>query len=292
MSVDTVSGRLGELRIFAEWMHQQGLQAVNEVTDADLDRFRAHVLALATSRDRQGQLLAAVRTLWEYRAHLPAECHLASDNPWNGASGQSLAGVQARSRENKTPRIAPETMEALLAWSLHMLEDIGPDILATRDELAQLEARTSPAQARYLRLSAKRRVKQFLADAAEEGTALPGHRRAGGSRKVNEAHLARLAGVSCITAASRQAIADAGLAISDDTYLGTVTGRIDGRPWRDRPITVTELPTLILCLSAACFVIVCYLSGMRPGEKRAELHLMQHSARATNSVSAGGRRVL
>ncbi|MFH8583259.1 integrase [Streptomyces celluloflavus] len=289
MSVDTVSGRLGELRIFAEWMHQQGLQAINEVTDANLDRFRTHILALTTSRDRKGQLLSAVRTLWEYRAHLPTECHLTTANPWNGASGPSLAGVQARSRENKTPRIASETMEALLAWSLHMLEDIGPDILAARDELALLEARISPAQTRYLQLSAKKRVKQFLADAADTGTSLPGHRSADGSRKVNEAHLARLAGVSGITAASRRAIADAGLPISDDTYLGTITGRIDGRPWRDRPITVTELPTLILCLSAACFAIVCYLSGMRPGEALNLRHGCRQEDPVTGQLLVDGR---
>jgi hypothetical protein len=56
-----------------------------------------------------------VRTLWLFRSHVPAECRLPEEEPWDGASAQSLADAPAPGRINKTPRIAPETMEALLA---------------------------------------------------------------------------------------------------------------------------------------------------------------------------------
>jgi hypothetical protein len=48
--------------------------------------------------------------------------------------------------------------------------------------------------------------------------------------------------------------------------VGTITGRIQGRPWRDIPLTVGELPGLWRRLTGALFTVVCYLSGMRPGE--------------------------
>jgi integrase len=54
--------------------------------------------------------------------------------------------------------------------------------------------------------------------------------------------------------------------VADGTYIGGITGKIDGRPWRGRPITVQELPTLVRPLYAAAFIVTCYLSGMRPGE--------------------------
>ncbi|MET8517857.1 hypothetical protein [Streptomyces sp. NPDC005077] len=54
--------------------------------------------------------------------------------------------------------------------------------------------------------------------------------------------------------------------MAGDFFIGSVTRRVDGRPWRDKPITVSELPDLVWVVAAACFVIVFYLSGMRPGE--------------------------
>jgi hypothetical protein len=48
--------------------------------------------------------------------------------------------------------------------------------------------------------------------------------------------------------------------------VGTITGRVNGKPWRENPIDVAELPTLVRLLSAALFTSLCYLSGMRPGE--------------------------
>lgn len=41
---------------------------------------------------------------------------------------------------------------------------------------------------------------------------------------------------------------------------------MNGKPWRENPIDVAELPRLVRLLSAALFTAICYLSGMRPGE--------------------------
>jgi hypothetical protein len=56
-----------------------------------------------------------------------------------------------------------------------------------------------------------------------------------------------------------------------------VTGTVEGRPWTDS-IDFTQTPQLMRHVSAACFIVLAYLTGMRPGENGAELHLMQHSA--------------
>jgi hypothetical protein len=41
------------------------------------------------------------------------------------------------------------------------------------------------------------------------------------------------------------------------------------------------MPHISRLLQTACYVVIAYLSGMRDSEKRAELHLMQHSTAAT-----------
>ncbi|WP_051838346.1 hypothetical protein [Streptomyces sp. NRRL WC-3742] len=96
--------------------------------------------------------------MWDYQVHLPPECRLSTDSLWDGASMHQLAQTPAPGRENKTPRIAPATMEALLAWSLRMIEDIGPDIVAAQHEFQQLEAKTHPRQADFHGLPVRQRV--------------------------------------------------------------------------------------------------------------------------------------
>jgi hypothetical protein len=58
-----------------------------------------------------------------------------------------------------------------------------------------------------------------------------------------------------------------------------VTGRIDGRPWREH-LDFGEASELMRHLGTAAMIICLYLTGMRPQEKRAELHLMKHSTLA------------
>jgi integrase len=268
LGIDTVSIKLRDIRAFAEWMSQHDLRQICEVTDQHLEKYRSHVLALTISNGRKGSLLAGVRLLWDYRAHLPPECRLQAISLWGGASMMHLANMPAPGRENKTPRIAPATMEALLAWSLRMIEDLGPDIAAALLEFQQLEADTHPSQEVFHGLPARRRSEIFLARAAADGTALPGLLAKDGSYQVNWGHFGRLLGMklSASQPTARQAVLDSGLPISHGSFLGTVTGRIDGRLWREHPITVQELPDLVSHLSTACFVIISYLSGMRPGE--------------------------
>jgi len=207
-----------------------------------------------------------VRTLWSYRAHLPQPARLSPD-PWDGAGGSRMAG-RSPSQTNKTPRISAATMETLLAWSLTMVERIGEDIIAAHTDYHRLHAGTHPSQAAYGHLGPSDRVRTFTNQARQAGTALPG-RPGTGEPTVNWSHLARLLHLHPTALGRpdlRQMITESGLGIARDSFLGSITARIDGRPWRHRPITVTELPTLLRLLSAAAFVVIAYLSGMRPGE--------------------------
>jgi integrase len=93
--------------------------------------------------------------------------------------------------------------------------------------------------------------------------------QADGSRTIAWEHLGRLLG--CVGHGLKQRfapmVAAAGLPVADACCLDTpITGRVDGVPWRRRRIAYHEAEPLARHLTTACYVVIAYLSGMRPGE--------------------------
>ncbi|WP_328643327.1 hypothetical protein [Streptomyces canus] len=56
-----------------------------------------------------------------------------------------------------------------------------------------------------------------------------------------------------------------------------VTGRIEGRPWREH-VDFNESAALMRHLGTAAAIICLYFTGKRPQENGAESYVMQHSA--------------
>ncbi|MDL2075816.1 integrase [Streptomyces sp. GXMU-J15] len=256
-----------DMRVLALWLDQQGFHDLSEIRDADLETFRTYVLGLDRDGRRKSDLITAVRLLWLFSDHMPAQCRLDCDFPWAGQTAKEVVGASAGTgRENKIPRIADATMESLLAWVLVMIEEIGPDIRDAWHEYQQLEAGRHPSQARYTG-TREERLREYLSHCRQQSIALPGHE----AGNVNYGHIKRLIGIPKkhrrdLSASMLGLIAESGLPVAHFTGIGRITGRVQGRPWREHPITIGELPTLVRMLSAALFTAVCYLSGMRPGE--------------------------
>jgi len=271
MAIMTVADWVRLMRVLATWMAGQGLTRLGDLADQQLDAYRAHVMALTVPVQRKRELLNTIVIMHAYRDLLPAACRLATRAPWRGAAGDNLVPVPPPGRVNRTQRIAPGTMEALLAWSLRMLEDMGPDIAAAHRCYEQLRRCAHPSQDGLAGLPLRQRLDVFLA-AAGIGTALPGKRDAAGQLVLDEHQLCRLLGANASVRAltsglQRRMVTESGLPLAEGCPMGTpITGTIDGRPWRDQPITAQELPELTRLLTAALFVITCYLSGLRPGE--------------------------
>ncbi|KXP06837.1 hypothetical protein [Tsukamurella pseudospumae] len=272
MSIGTVSFRLRTLRVFAAWMSLHQLCGLHEVTDEHLERYRQHVLQLQASNRHKKELLVAVRTVWSFQAVLPQQCRFDAVAPWAGSAPAKLAASPCRpaGAENTTPRIAPATMEPLLHWSLRMVEDIGPDIIAALTEVKQLDAGTHPSQQHLHNLTSRERVQAFVADATAHSRPVPGHplRDEHEQPRINWRHLARLLMLPSrrVDPCLRPLVLESDLPVADGSPIGAITGHIDGRPWRTSPLSTQELPQLAAHLSVACFVVISYLSGMRPGE--------------------------
>ncbi|MCX5129430.1 hypothetical protein [Streptomyces sp. NBC_00347] len=276
----TVHKWLMNCTAFANWLEGQGIHRFCDVSSRDLKLFKSHVLELARPDDNKVKILHAARVLWGYRDLLPEECRLPKKRPWGAASAEDLVGVvHDWYSSNKTPRLAAVTMEALLAWSLRMIEDFGPDIREALHAYEELMGGQHPAtlaaKATYGATSLRARFPGYLAELHQAGRGLPGcirRQRHGGGIGLDHAHIARMVGSSTTKVKPHEAAIltmakEYGLQLEDDAYaLGDPVGRFQGTVWRDRPIGIREAYVLVRHLTAACFIVICYLSGMRSGE--------------------------
>jgi hypothetical protein len=179
-------------------------------------------------------------------------------------------------------------MGPLLVWALRFVEDFADDILAAFAEQQQLRNARTEADAGH---DAFARIEAFLEDLQQRGHPSPSRSRNGGNEQTHPALF--LAGVTGALVSEARIVlkrprwADAAAANPGPCWLTTpATATIAGRPWQPG-FDFYAIDILHRHLITACFVVIAYLTGMRPAEKRAELHLMQHSA---GWATTGSRR--
>lgn len=266
LAIDTINTRVRSIRILCQWLADRGIGSLDRVGDRELDAYLSHMRALPASADRKSELLAAVSTISGFREHVPPACRFATQTPWGGASVHELVRKGRARRENSTPRIDATTMETLLAWSLRTVEELAPDIIAAWNTYRQLRAGTHASQRRYAGLPFGRRFRAYVGSLAQGGGKLPGLVRPDGTVSPNWNHIARLVGMpgSKVTDAMKQHAQAIG--VEAGAGIGHVIATVGGRPWRQGPVTADEIRPLVRHLVTACFVVISYLSGMRPGE--------------------------
>jgi hypothetical protein len=186
--------------VFAKFLDARGITRICDVRRGDLEVYKSHVLQLPGMPSKHAHLLQSVRALWAYRDRLPEECRLPDKRPWGNKTADQLAGINGRdSPYNKIPRIAPDTMDALLGWALWMIEDLGPDIReAFREQRLLLDGRhpaTLAACARYpAGSSVPGRIADYFDSLREAGVGLPGLVRRSEVLQPDYAHIARMTG--------------------------------------------------------------------------------------------------
>lgn len=268
---------------FLEWLTTNAIRSLGDVTAGDLDLYLQTVLSAEDDVRRQGHLLNGVRRLWLFRDLLPLQNRLPEAPPWKGKDNRVLLGRARPGIENRTRRIPETTMSALLCWALRFVEDFSADITAAWSEyrllVGRTEKRTSLADAAQTTVDAGKAawleaaIDALLEHHRVNGEALPG--RAIGPESADLEpdwmHLARLIGCGHAIftrrrTRHRQRVLDSGLPIADATYLWSrPRGLLDDSPWLRR-IRYEQVPRLVRALHTAAYIVIAYLSGMRPGE--------------------------
>jgi hypothetical protein len=275
LAVRTVASGFQHLAAFLHWLDARAVARVADITSADLDTYLGHLLAAAVSTGTLFERVQEVRRLWAWRGRLPADARLPEEPPWRGDSPSAIVGRRRdHGQENRTARIHPATMDRLLGWALRFVDVFADDIIAAAQDYLELHQRTGRVRQRDQRRSPRhggsfrQDLETLLAELRATGRPLPGRIAPDGRRIIAWTHLARMLDSHPPALTRNSALVEAaGIPVADAAYLPTpISGRLDGRPWLDRPIAYHEAERHVRNLSAACFVVIAYLSGMRPGE--------------------------
>jgi integrase len=254
----TIASTAEHWRRYAAWLASRGITRLADVDAVCHGEWALHVARLPVAGRTRGLALNAVSVLWGMAPHLPAADRVPMP-PWEAEGLRHYLPPDEGRSENGTAPVHPAVMSPLLTWALRFTEDFAADILAALAEheriRSRIAARHNPEAA--LRLAA------LLDEHARTGIPLPGE-TVKGRACAAVSYLAGTTGASITQVGN--ALRRARLPVGSTAPLGTpVTGQLRGKPWTG-PISYHQAPALALRLSAACLIVVAYLSGLRPAE--------------------------
>jgi integrase len=170
--------------------------------------------------------------------------------------------------------IQPATMAPLLAWALLCVEELAPDLTASIAARQQMVAAVGGIGAGSL--AGRQRAQAVIAEQFPGETPLPAAAGPGGAsgRRFSSTYIAARYGQGVVARGdltwALQQIRGPRWADALDESLPQplnipVAGRIANKPWLSH-LDWREAPTFKATLVAACLIVVCYLTGMRPHE--------------------------
>lgn len=263
---------------FVRWLHANGIHGFGEVRREHLERYLSDVLSADTSAGVKRDLLGEVVRFWGYRMVLPEDIRMPASPPWDGVDLFDLVGDPATPGLNRTPRINTDTIDLLLMWALRFVHDFSDDITAAFHDHLTLwrygpDVRDATVRKQFSRQRLTAAAAQdYLDGLRRSGGTLPGRHTEDGELEIDYSHLVRVLQVGPQAfrrdrSSIREMIEHCGIAVSDHVPVGApITGIIAGVPWRHKQIGYSEARPMAGLLRTACFIVIAYLSGMRPGE--------------------------
>ncbi|MFI9585992.1 integrase [Streptomyces sp. NPDC052236] len=253
---------------FARWLDRHG---VSQVSDCTVEHWKAYAAKCTSgcTRVHAQTVLRWLSDLWAFDQLSASPCGV-TQPPWEseGIDDYLPAETGEAGGENKTEPLDPTVIGPLLTWSIRLVEDFSDDILAAWAERRRMHARVKATPSTRGGLAA---VKNYLQPLVDSGALLPA--------TVSRKHGITLAHhyVAAATGASWNQVHDfatrRGLRELVARRPGPspmqvpVTGRIEGRPWREF-MDYEETPILMRHLATAAAIVILYLTGMRPQEAR------------------------
>ncbi|MFF4948952.1 integrase [Streptomyces chattanoogensis] len=250
----------------ARWLEKRDIHTLAKCDSQMLHEYGLHIRdSSPRGRETARTVLNALTRLWAFD-ELSARPAGVGRPPWDEFGADDyLPAATSRGGENTTEVLAEQTMGPLLIWAIRMVDDLADDILAAWEVRKQLvaAARSNPANQ-----AGKEALDALLIPLVNSGSPLPTTSIRG------HISLARYY-VGGLTGASKGHIQDfvhrhrlkdlAPQRPGPCPMDSPITGRIAGRPWRE-VMDFNETVALMRHLGTAAFVVLSYLTGMRPGE--------------------------
>ncbi|MFC5668446.1 integrase [Kitasatospora misakiensis] len=251
----------------ARWLDEHRAGGLAGCTASDWHAYATHRWTDGCGRKSAEKTLGRLTDLWAFD-QLSSQPVGITRPPWDIEGADDFLPAQAddaRHGENATEPLDPRVIGPLLTWAIRMVDDFADDILAAWAEnrrLTDLAATTGPSPA------GRAALERYLLPLVDSGSPLPSTEHGGkvtlartyiaattGASPRQLDHLARPRGIDKL-AAERPGPAPLRI---------PVTGRINGRPWREH-LDFTEAGELMRHLGTAAAIICLYLTGMRPQE--------------------------
>ncbi|MFA4081352.1 integrase [Mycobacteroides salmoniphilum] len=259
-SVGTILIIFHHWTLFSKWALSQGITQLCDLTSDDLEAYAA---AVATSHNRTTppvKALYSVSVLWGFAPHLPEHDRLIRP-PWEDSGLSDYLPPADATNENRTPPIHPAVMSPLLIWAMRFVDDFADDILAAWSERERLLNSIPTHKDR----AALDRAIKLLNEYRSAGKPLPGFYD-GTRLKLAVSYLAAHANAAPSQVAHAVERYGPDLPVAATSPLCTpINGRLNGKPWLPH-INFHETAILMVRLSAACTIVLFYLSGMRTSE--------------------------
>lgn len=250
-------------RILGRWLEAQGVDRVNDLTASMLADYADYLrndrrVARATAINH----LTALTRLWVIGRQIP-ELALAGTPPWvTGRLDDYLPATTSASGENTTEPVASGTMSALLNAATKFIAGGADPIL----EAVQLDRDIHQANRRNLARGGRggaARLRAYLAELEATGAPFP--------MKSHNAQLCRdNTYISYVTGASLNSVyawsSQPKVVAYAETHGAITTVNLGDGDLLPESIPLTEVVTYANLLQAACYTVIAYLTGMRPGE--------------------------
>jgi hypothetical protein len=249
---------------------------------------REHLEAVLVQRRLSGahaveSLVGTLKRVAEFGPHLSYD--RLTLLPWPYRAAKQIAGIK-NGQENSTPRIPEEIMRPYLVAALFYVQVASRDLLAARDDLAQLvqaakEVAKTSARPHSASRPTRAKVERFIAQRRAEGRGLPSLplsrlHTVPSARVVDGVVQAPNMSMVALLAGCRSIDHLKPLILDAASELGWEEGGIptarapwpaSGRPWRAE-LTPDSLSRELGHLRVACWIVIAYLSGMRDAEVR------------------------
>ncbi|MFC9201310.1 site-specific integrase [[Kitasatospora] papulosa] len=172
--IATVHGRLAKLTGWLNWLTEQGVESLSEVTQQHCD---AYLELRKKVRDKHGvvirdsspgyrmDMVAVIQELAYYTELFSTDAYTPGFRPWGQRTAYSVAGV-VKHAGNKTPPLRDEVFQPLVAAALYVVEVLGPHVI---DLHRQLQDMVSDPPGRHSGRHWNAELPRAIARHAEEG---------------------------------------------------------------------------------------------------------------------------
>ncbi|MGW0770277.1 integrase [Streptomyces sp. NPDC002676] len=249
----------------ARWLHKRRFTSLADCTE---HVWRAYISERCSkiSRGHAEKVCGRLTDLWAFD-QLSAQPAGVIRPPWEveGVDDFLPSADDAAHGENSTEPLDPQVLGPLLVWAIRFVDDFADDILAAWAERDRLFAAAAANEATP---ESRVALKEFLLPLIRSGSPLPSVQWKG-QRAPARTYLSALTGATPSQVERFTAQHQLSALVTERPgpcpLQVPVTGRIDGKPWREH-IDFDEAAELMRHLGTAAVILCLYLTGMRPQE--------------------------